>query len=311
MASLVGEDGRFTLGVRNLVGRGPSCTVRLDAPAVSCEHAVLFWADGAWALRDLASTNGTHLDGQRLPSGERVTIEPGVRLTFGDPERVFLLERGGPPQARVLDRETGVWSVAKGGMLQLPDEAAPTHTLYVDEGQWVLEGEDLTQLVEDQQEVSLGARRFRLELPPPGAGHRPLETPTLPLVRSLEQRVETCSYYFQVSRDEEFVAFRVERLFGEPVSLPPRAFHYTLLELARQRLQDADLPEVERGWIYADELSRRLSTTKPKLNLDVCRARAQLADLGLHNAAGLVQRRRTTMQLRFGPPRVSVSSLGE
>ena len=42
-----------------LVGRRPSCDIRLEFPNVSSQHCELEWINGYWRLRDLRSSNGT------------------------------------------------------------------------------------------------------------------------------------------------------------------------------------------------------------------------------------------------------------
>src|SRR5437588_12810715 len=49
-----------------LVGRGEGCDLRLDHKSVSKLHCVLVKTDGLILLRDLGSTNGTRVNGQRV-----------------------------------------------------------------------------------------------------------------------------------------------------------------------------------------------------------------------------------------------------
>lgn len=48
------------------VGRRPSCDIRLDFENVSGRHCVLSFVNGTWHIRDLGSTNGTKVNGQKL-----------------------------------------------------------------------------------------------------------------------------------------------------------------------------------------------------------------------------------------------------
>ena len=63
-----------------LVGRHDACDVRVGHPSVSRRHARLSFRDGHWVLRDLASTNGTRVNGKRVV---RCRLEPGDRLSLG------------------------------------------------------------------------------------------------------------------------------------------------------------------------------------------------------------------------------------
>jgi predicted component of type VI protein secretion system len=49
-----------------LVGRKEDCDVRLDHKSISKLHCVLVKTDGLLLLRDLGSTNGTRVNGQRV-----------------------------------------------------------------------------------------------------------------------------------------------------------------------------------------------------------------------------------------------------
>jgi pSer/pThr/pTyr-binding forkhead associated (FHA) protein len=49
-----------------LVGRKEDCDLRLDHKSVSKLHCVLVKTDGLLLLRDLGSTNGTRVNGQRV-----------------------------------------------------------------------------------------------------------------------------------------------------------------------------------------------------------------------------------------------------
>jgi pSer/pThr/pTyr-binding forkhead associated (FHA) protein len=49
-----------------VVGRRPTCDIRLDFENVSGKHCVLRLVKGVWHVRDLASTNGTTVNGQKI-----------------------------------------------------------------------------------------------------------------------------------------------------------------------------------------------------------------------------------------------------
>ncbi len=54
------------------VGRKPGNAILLDDEFVSSEHALMALRDGHWWLSDVASTNGTYLNGLRIVSPTRV-----------------------------------------------------------------------------------------------------------------------------------------------------------------------------------------------------------------------------------------------
>ena len=60
-----------------LVGRKEDCDVRLDHKSISKLHCVLVKTDGLLLLRDLGSTNGTRVNGQRV---RRAALLPNDHL---------------------------------------------------------------------------------------------------------------------------------------------------------------------------------------------------------------------------------------
>jgi ABC-type multidrug transport system ATPase subunit/pSer/pThr/pTyr-binding forkhead associated (FHA) protein/ABC-type multidrug transport system permease subunit len=67
-------------GVPAVIGRDPGCRIRVPDPLVSRRHAELTYADGAWVLRDLGSSNGTYVDGQQV---QTLRIAGGARVRLG------------------------------------------------------------------------------------------------------------------------------------------------------------------------------------------------------------------------------------
>jgi hypothetical protein len=51
-----------------IIGRRPSADIRLDFENVSGKHCVLKHIHGTWHVRDLGSTNGTSVNGQKISS---------------------------------------------------------------------------------------------------------------------------------------------------------------------------------------------------------------------------------------------------
>ena len=83
-----------------LVGRREFCDVRIDHPSLSKRHAVLVRTDGLLIIRDLISTNGTKVNGQRvmwaaLLPNDRVTLgRYKFRVYLGSDEEVSPSELG-------------------------------------------------------------------------------------------------------------------------------------------------------------------------------------------------------------------------
>jgi pSer/pThr/pTyr-binding forkhead associated (FHA) protein len=49
-----------------IIGRRPSCDIRLEFENVSGRHCSLHYTNGTWHIRDLGSTNGTKVNGAKL-----------------------------------------------------------------------------------------------------------------------------------------------------------------------------------------------------------------------------------------------------
>ncbi len=83
---LVAIEGQLSVPVASsrplIVGRSVACDLSLNDPTVSRQHAEIDLAPGGEGVRvrDLASTNGTFLNGQRVWDG---VAPPGSRLAFG------------------------------------------------------------------------------------------------------------------------------------------------------------------------------------------------------------------------------------
>lgn len=83
-ARLVSADGGPSIDLSKeltLFGRDEDCDVRLDHKSVSKIHCVVVKADGALLLRDLGSTNGTRVNGQRV---RRATLLPNDTLAVAN-----------------------------------------------------------------------------------------------------------------------------------------------------------------------------------------------------------------------------------
>ncbi len=68
------------------IGRGPDNAIRLDDPSVSGRHAQLQRVGDIYRLKDLDSTNGTSVNGQKV---NETALRFGDRLRFGKVEALF------------------------------------------------------------------------------------------------------------------------------------------------------------------------------------------------------------------------------
>jgi len=72
----------FQLKSVNQVGRRAENDIILDDEFVSGEHALLAWRAGKWWLSDVASTNGTFINGEEIQ--EPTAVKPGGRRAEND-----------------------------------------------------------------------------------------------------------------------------------------------------------------------------------------------------------------------------------
>ena len=98
-----------TLTRATLIGRGEDCQVQVKDPLVSRHHFALYPDDGRWWIKDLESSNGTLVAGQRiekLPVTGKVTVQlgrngPSLRIL---PERPPEPPRPDQPLAAIARR---------------------------------------------------------------------------------------------------------------------------------------------------------------------------------------------------------------
>lgn len=296
------EDSRsVSLSARTLIGRGSACSLCIQDGRVSGEHAAVSWrANGTWEMRDLVSRNGTFVEGERLPSGGRVVLTVGMRIQFGGLGRaVWEVQDLSPPQLEARRVHDGLVR-ADPLFLALPSDEDPQAVILKGPSGFLLEQGEESKAVSDQDLINVGGETWSLALPV-DIGRTVEATITHASVQDMGYSLD-----FRVSMDEEYVELTVTTPSGVH-ALKPRSHHYLLLVLARLRLEEAELSEGERGWVYATELARQLRMERRTVNVHIHRARKEMVALEL--VGNIVDRRPSTNQLRIGTPRITVESI--
>jgi hypothetical protein len=297
----VADGFRHPLRARHLVGRSPTSDLVLPRREVSSEQAKLRWTGRAWEIRDLGSRNGTWVNEEKLGAGDQRELVVGATVAFGTQAEVWRLEDASAPVTCAVPVAGGPVRAATNELLALPDDESPVASVYpAADGRWVLETGGAVEPVTDGEVVDVDGRAFQIFLA------APVELTLEPSMVRVD--ISLVKLRFFVSRDEEHVSLTVVS-DGVERSLGSRSFHYLLLTLARQRLKDElepELPASAHGWVYQDDLMKKLPTDANKFGVDVFRARRQLLDAGVEGAAQIVERRSLSRQLRIGVANLEV-----
>lgn len=292
------EDAKdVVLHPEHTLGRSKSCLLHVAHPGVSALHAVIFWADDCWFIKDLGSRNGTFLNGRRLAAGVREPLAQGASVELGAAGPRFELIDESPPQPLLVAADDPSFHRWVTDSIAIPDEEHPEGLLFLTRtGEWCLESEAGVQRIEDHGLFTLGGRMFRL-----------IASRGVPATATAEEplTLADASLTFRVSSDEEHVELTVDAR-GRSTSLGHRAHHYLLLTLARERAKSEalGLSPGAQGWVERYELERMLRQTQQHINLAVWRARRQFSDAGFADGVNVVERRGS--ELRLGTARVSI-----
>jgi pSer/pThr/pTyr-binding forkhead associated (FHA) protein len=105
-AQLIPLDGGESIEIikdLTVVGRKEDADLRLDHKSVSKLHCIIVKTDGLLLLRDLGSTNGTRVNGQRV---RRAALLPNDQLSIASFRFKVYLGPGEPPAHQHHDQHT-------------------------------------------------------------------------------------------------------------------------------------------------------------------------------------------------------------
>lgn len=297
----VGGAGRVALSPRVLIGRSRQADLLLAHHWVSGEHAVIWWDGHDWRIRDLSSRNGTTVDGRPIEGRDGVVLRAGSVIAIGQAETAWVLEGAGPPTPMVV-ADDGSVRLAVDDVIGLPDEADPRVVVHRDDERWLVSGDGREQVVADRHALVVDGRSFTLRLPEAAAA-------TGDVVGQV-CRLDELRLVLDVSRDEETVDAALWHGKSR-IGLDARSYHYLLVLLARQRLDDrgAGLSAADEGWIDAESLCEMLKERRDVLNVHVYRIRQQLVSAGVIDGRDVIERRPHAQQLRLAIRDVTVGAL--
>jgi hypothetical protein len=187
-----------------------------------------------------------------------------------------------------------------GDLLALPSSQRPWATIYRNtEATWILESPDgAAAPILNMQTLDIAGRLWTFTFP---------EQVRSTMLADAGTEVQDVHLSFAVSRDEEHVHLEM-RCGGKTHDMGARSRHYVLLTLARRRLADLQegVLDSSSGWVYQDELEHDPSMAGERLNVDVFRIRQQFAEAGVLDAAGIIERRPRSRQLRIGTRNLTI-----
>lgn len=288
-----------TLYPRHGVGRASTSDLIVDDRLCSTRHCEFVWDGERWTVLDLNSRNGTWIDGHRLKGRAREPLQVGQELAFGNPALTYRVLDLAPP-GPVFIAPDGAPVFAEQGVLSAPPGDHPTVMVHRDgSGLWTVVHEDGSQAPAPQEsQLLIGGQTWRLLCPA-----------QLPSTARLEVACAIDQLALRFFVDDLGRTSRIEALLnGVAARLEPRAFHPTLLELARARVADAErgLDPDEQGWLHREHFFERLGHDEGDLNVMIFRIRRQFAQLDVQNSSHIIERHPPSARLRLGIPDVQI-----
>lgn len=281
------RDGRWVnLGARTLVGRYPQCELRLVDRRVSGHHATFLFDLGRWWVRAQETTNGTFVDGFRVPGGHRHPLDVDAVVQLGPLSQTWRVVRLDPPSVAVIE-DDGSPEVLRTNEWSTPDGRI---RLIEADGEWFVEGPSERHPIANGDRIESEGRGWTVQLPTTwrgGSSHtQPLDGEAVRLT-------------LEASADGDRVYRCVLQVGSSRHVVKVRRHMHLLLELAeaQQRHRKPD-----DGWVAATVLVRRLGVSPNQLHVYTHRAASQLHDAGLPEGRVLIETRgeRGNRQLRLG-----------
>lgn len=154
IAKLIPLDGSEPISIDRdltLVGRKRGlCDILLNSSSISKVHCAIAKTDGLLFIRDLGSTNGTKVNGQRITRG---ALLPGDELAFASIRFRVHLGPGNPEPVDQEDRTEPLASFPKLIDEECDDDASELHLVGVDSaGEFALGSDRGRKFLNDSDE---------------------------------------------------------------------------------------------------------------------------------------------------------------
>jgi pSer/pThr/pTyr-binding forkhead associated (FHA) protein len=150
-----------------VLGRREYCDIQIDHPSLSKRHCVLVKTDGLLVIRDLATTNGTKVKGQKI---RWAALLPEDRISFGSIKfRVYLGPDDVETPSELVARGISVPVRATGGFAEPtptppPKKPRPTAAprpksdvdlppIHLGEGSWRDALDSGIEIIDDDEEI--------------------------------------------------------------------------------------------------------------------------------------------------------------
>jgi len=292
--------------VPTYLGRAPDCTLSLDDPSVSWQHAIVWRSRGQVLLRDLKSRNGTFVDGTRI-QGE-VPLAEGANVQVG--EVCLRIERGWPSEAGPLLRhleqvDTGarvavagprvVLGSAPGAAVRLDGPARAAVIIQHANGELWLGSSSGERQLELEEIFDVEGRRYRVvELQGVPRSTVPVEDELYPYQLRAVLDGPTGAAATLVDR---------ETAISHTVKIENRAVLLYVLGRALVADRDSRKPGFERGWLAEDEAVTQiwgragLSQGTNNLNVLLHRVRQELGKAGFD--PWFIEKKKRALRLRL------------
>lgn len=258
---------------------------------ISKLHAVIEWRAPNWLLKDV-SRNGLKLNNKILPAQKPVVLSVGDIIDFGCMDEVLLkILDLDPPKSMLVSEKLATDTIEINDSTLLPNEEAPELALYLcpDRQQWF--SEEVHQGVEkgpfDHGDIlNIGGSHWRFFL---------ISEDMATTEFSVSQTsINDVMFRFDLSQDEESTSLTLINSNDE-LDLGERSHHYLLVHLLRHRISQSD----GAGWLDSQLLMKELGLEEAHINIQIFRARKQLAEAlpGTSGHSKFIERRRGALRV--------------